>query len=369
MKSNQISALQLVLLLFLYHSFNMFTAATHNVTGNYGLPHLLAILMAILLQALVVLPAWILAEKCQRSPAEAAVWTLGKPGILYPVISSFYLLWVMAFTVYSMAEFMVNAIYPGSSSMFFIATMLICALYAAYLGLEGIARSALIVFVLFTLSILLTVFGVFDRVNLINIPPFSVDEVPSVLTGTWKIMSRSSGIIIYLLVTPYIRSKAKRGFGIMLIAVAVLMELVTFLVSGVLGELGRTQAYPFFMLTTIAEVSILQRMDALHVAIWVMVSFLRIALCLWLIRQQLLLCLPLKQQADKAKWLLPIVTFLGLIFAAAMNENQSLSSQVLAVFTTGLPILLLGTVIPLICLAVGAIRKRLLPPKKEEDLS
>lgn len=369
MKTNQISALQLVLLLFLYHSFNMFTAATHNVTGNYGLTHLLAIPVAVFLQVLVVLPAWILADKCRRSPAEAALWTLGKPGILYPVLSSFYLLWVMSFTVYSMAEFMVNAIYPGSSSMFFIATMLICALYAAYLGLEGIARSALIIFVLFVLSILLTIFGVMDRVNLINIPPFPMEEISSVLTGAWKIMARSSGIIIYLLAAPYVRSKAKRGFWIMLLSIAAFMELVTFLVSGVLGELGRTQAYPFFMLTTIAEVSILQRMDALHVAIWVMVSFLRIALCLWLIRQQLLICLPLKQQADKAKWLLPIVAFLGLIFAAAMNENRLLSSRVLAIFTTGLPILLLGAVLPLLCLAVGAVRKRLVPPEKKGDQS
>lgn len=58
MKNTQISSTQLVFLLFLYHSFNMFTAETHNVTGNYGLPHLLAIPAAVLMQALVVLPAW-----------------------------------------------------------------------------------------------------------------------------------------------------------------------------------------------------------------------------------------------------------------------------------------------------------------------
>ena len=365
MKSTQISSAQLVFLLFLYHSFNMFTAEAHNVTGNYGLPHLLAIPAAVLLQALVVLPAWILAWKCRRGPAEAALWTMGKAGVIYPLASSLYLLWVMAFTVYSMSDFMVNAIYPGSARMFFIVTMILGALYAAYLGLEGIARAAFIIFALFLLSLLLTFGGVMDRAHLINIHPFPDHSFQLVMEGAWKIMSRSSGIVIYLLLLPYVGSHKKRGFWITLASIAALMEAVTFLVSSVLGDLGRTEAYPFFMLTTVAEVSILQRMDALHVAVWVMVSFLRITLCLWLVRQQLLLCLPLKQQAAKNKWLLPVLAAIALLLAAAMNENRDLSSQTLAVFTTGVPILLLGAVFPLVCLIAGGIRKRLIPKNQE----
>ena len=48
-----------------------------------------------------------------------------------------------------------------------------------------------------------------------------------------------------------------------------------------------------------------------------------------------------------------------------MNENRDLSSQTLAVFTTGVPILLLGAVFPLVCLIAGGIRKRLIPKNQE----
>ena len=56
---------------------------------------------------------------------------------------------------------------------------------------------------------------------------------------------------------------------------------------------------------------------------------------------------------------------IALLLAAAMNENRDLSSQTLAVFTTGVPILLLGAVFPLVCLIAGGIRKRLIPKNQE----
>lgn len=366
MKNHQISAAQLVLMLFLYHSYNMFTSSTHNVTGHYGLPHLLAIPVALAIQVVITLPAWLLVRKCRRGPAEAAVWTLGKAGAVYPLISSMYLLLIMAFTVYSMADFMVNAIYPGSSSAFFIVSMVLCALYAAYLGLEGIARSALIVFVLFAVSLLLTFGGVTGRAALINIPPLPDGVVSLVLEGAWRIVGHSSTIVMYLLLLPYVRSHAGRGFGILLAAIAVLMETVTFFVSSVLGELGRMEAYPFFLLTTIAEVSILQRMDALHVAVWVMVSFLRVALCLWVASRQLSLCLPVRQQASRAKWLLPALAAAAAGIAGCMNQVPRFSDGARAVFSTGIPILLLCAVLPAVCLIAGAVRHRLFPAKAKE---
>ena len=138
------------------------------------------------------------------------------------------------------------------------------------------------------------------------------------------------------------------------------MECVVFFISTVLGELAAGEAYPFFLLTTVAQISIFQRMDALHVCVWVAVCFLRVTLFLWTMREQFAACLPLRARENgRARWLLPFFALAAFGVAGGMLMREETAERMLAVLSTGIPILVLIVVIPLVCLLAGWLRGRL----------
>ncbi|MGI5893265.1 MAG: GerAB/ArcD/ProY family transporter [Candidatus Merdivicinus sp.] len=369
MQKGQISAAQLVFTLFLCRSFNLLSAEILNVTGHYGMEHIVAIPLALGIQALLAVPAFWLMKRNSRGMNESMLWTLGKAGILFPICSCIYLLLVAGITVYNLAAFLANAIYPGSSAIFFVITLIIAAMYAAYLGLEGIVRASVILFGALILSLTLTFVGVGERINLINIRPLMEGSMQTILGGSWRIVARSSTVYLFLLLCPKIRSHVKRGFIWYLAAVGILMETVAFFVSAVLGELAVREAYPFFMLTTIAQISIFQRMDALHVTIWVLVCLVRVAIFLWLMKEQFQKCLPLRaQQSQRIRYLLPFFSVLTAATAAVMVGSREAASACLTLLSSGIPVVLLMAGFPLVGLIVGEVRQRFQkrsdPPKE-----
>ncbi len=369
MKTAQISGAQLVLLLFLCRSFNMLTADMHNVTGHYGMEQLLAIPLSLLLQALIALPAFLLMKKSNRGMTESALWTAGKTGVIFPMISCVYLVTVTGITIFNLASFLANAIYPGSSALFFAIALTAAAMFAVYLGLEGLSRAAVIVFFFFLISLFLTTVGVSERIQLLNIRPLEQDSLSVIIEGAWKIFARSSTVYLFVLLVPYVKEKKGKSFIWYLIAVGIMMEVVSFLVTAVLGELGVTEAYPFFMLTTIAQISIFQRMDALHVSIWVMVCFLRVTLFLWVMSRQLHAVLPVRMRENgRERWILPFLSILSVILAAIMLGNRKTADFMLNSISTGIADLVLMAVLPSAFLLVGALRGLFEHQKKEESL-
>lgn len=357
MEQRKISIVQLVILLFLCRSFNQLSADILNVTGHYGMEHLLAIPLALAIQAALAVPAFLLIRKSGRGLTGAAFLTLGKGGIVFALFSCTYLLLAAGITVYNLAAFLANAIYPRSSAVFFIITLVVAGMYAAHLGLEGISRSSVILFGLFLLSLTLTFLGVADRVNMLNLRPLMEGSGSTILEGAWRICARSSTVYLFVLLSARASGKKAKGFGWYLAAVGLMMELVGFFVSTVLGELAVSEAYPFFMLTTVAQISIFQRMDALHVAIWVMVSFLRVAVFLWIMREQFVACLPLNvRENGRVRWVLPF--FAGLVagIAAWMVQSREAAVWFLDFLSSGFMIAALLAGIPLVCLVIGGVR-------------
>ena len=357
MNTNRISGSQLVLLLILCRSFNMLTADMHNVTGHYGMEQLAAIPLSLVLQAVIALPAFLLMRKTGRGMTESALWTAGNAGRIFPLVSCAYLAAVTGITIFNLASFLANAIYPGSSAFFLAAALTAAAFAAVYMGLEGLARAAGILFIFFLVSLLLTTVGVSERIRLLNIRPLETGSLSVIWQGAWKIFARSSTVFLFVLLVPQISRNKAKSFLVYLGAVGLMMEAVSFLVTTVLGELGVDEAYPFFMLTTIAQISIFQRMDALHVSIWVMVCFLRVTLFLWVMREQLRSILSSGfRESGRGRWILPFFSLLSVSLAAVMLRSRKFADMMLDILSTGVADVLLMAVLPAVFLITGAFR-------------
>ena len=361
MEKNQISVFQLVILLYVCRSFNLFTAALHDVGASYGLVHLAAFPVAAVFQLLLMLPAYFLMRATGRGLGETAAYTMGRWGFWFPVLGVGYLLITTSLTVYSMADFLVNAAFSGANAVFFIVTLVLAAGYAATMGIEGISRAALILFVIFTLGLLLIFFGVAERMAPVNVRPFlDGDPVRSVLKGAWMITARSSPAFLFALLAPQVRGNgAGKGFVYYLLATLVLQEAVTFLISSVLGDLAASKAFPLFTLTTIARISVFQRMDAVHLGIWVAISFLRVSVSLWACRELLQSFVPGGKTAARRKWILPFLMIAVVCGAAAMTWNKQMLQKTLDLLSGGWPLAAVLFLSPLVMMVVGGIRKRL----------
>ena len=360
MEKHQISCFQLVVLLYVCRSFNLFTATLHDVGEGYGLMHMAAFPVSAVLQLLIMLPAWWLMRLTGRGLGEAASYTMGKWGVWVPLLGTGYLLVTNSLTIYNMANFLVNAAFPGAEAVFFVVTLVLAAGYAASLGVEGLARAALVFCGALMLGVVLVVAGVAGRIDFINIRPI-VDEHPfqSVFRDAWMITGRSSPVFVYALLAPRARSGAGKGFLWYLLATLLLQELVTFLIAAVLGDLASTRAFPLFSLTTIARLSVFQRMDAIYLGLWVSVCFLRVAVSFRACRELLDPFLSGSKRSTARKWILPFLMTAVACGASAMTRDPALMRAVIQGLSSGWPLLAVLVAGPLVMLAVGLFRKRL----------
>ena len=77
-----------------------------------------------------------------------------------------------------------------------------------------------------------------------------------------------------------------------------LAAIFLFTWQAALGDYAKSQRFPFYTVTKIAEVSIFQRLDSLHVALWVFMALVRLSLFLEVAGKSLARMLP-QQKASK----------------------------------------------------------------------
>ncbi|MEG2597363.1 MAG: hypothetical protein RR977_02960, partial [Oscillospiraceae bacterium] len=154
MTKPKISVSQLVILLALSRLFCTINGILHHTGDGFGVAYLWAIPISALLQFILVLPALYLSEKEGESLITVGYAVWGKGGAVLAMACGIYFLFSAIATVFSLEQFMVNAIYPESSPLFFILTLAAAGAYAAHLGIESISRSAFIVFLIFSGGVL-----------------------------------------------------------------------------------------------------------------------------------------------------------------------------------------------------------------------
>lgn len=360
MDKNQISVFQLVVLLYVCRSFNLFTAILHDVGAGYGAVHLAAFPLAAVFQLALMAPAYLLTRATGRGLGESAAAVMGRWGLWFPVLGAGYLLTTTSLTVYCMANFLVNTTFPGASALFFAGTLVLAAGYAASLGTEGIARAALILCVAFSLGLLAIFLGVIQRLDPLNIQPFPLNGgAAGVIRSAWKIAARSSPVFTFAALSHKTRGKGVgKGFLWYLLASLVLQEIVTFLVAAALGDLAAAKAFPLFTLTTVSQISVFQRMDALHLGVWTAISFLRIAANFCACGELLRPFAPKGETAAGKRRLLVFFMAIAACGGGALIGSLGLLRRLLEALSSGWPLAAALFFGPLLLLGVFGIQKR-----------
>lgn len=359
MEKNRISLLQLVILLFLSRQFTSLTYFPGIGKPVSGTAMLYSYLISAGVLLLLFLPLVIMANRApERSIVMNLQGELGGFGVFGSFLYYGYVVFLGAHTLAHFQFFMTNAVFPQASVWIIILPMLAVASYAAYIGIEGIARSGFLIFIGFLLAFALIIFSSIPNVQLQNLYPIEKNVWTELTKGSYGILSRTTEPILFALLLPYLGGKAGKasvGFSLLF---TVIQEISTFFILTVLGNFSYSQTFPFYSLASMSQISVFQRMDALYMGIWVFVGFIKLSLLL-MVGKDILNAVFLQQGK-------PLPTQLGLWITAGLMLGLAIPAcfkiELLTIsyrfLFNGVVVLLLILFFPLILLIKTAFAKR-----------
>ncbi|MFC3746889.1 endospore germination permease [Paenibacillus sp. GCM10012306] len=186
------------------------------------------------------------------SIVQICIQVVGKPiGSLLALLYIFYFIQLAAFITRNLGDFMKQTLMPLTPLTVFHVMFLFIIGYAVFKGIETIARSSELLFLIMVVTFIFVVclallewdWGRFQGI-------FRMD--------VWKTMKETSSIfgfpflegLIFLMLFPFVQSnKVKSSFILAYAFATILLSLSTFLTIGVLGVTRASHdTYPFFVI-------------------------------------------------------------------------------------------------------------------------
>lgn len=281
MSEGKISCTQLTLLLFLSRIFSILEYTPALGDSMTGMTLLISTALSFLVQCVLVIPMLLLLYRYQDQNVLGCAYLVSP--VLGKITAALFLLLFLAhlsggYAIFSM--FMTNIVYLKSSSMLIIVLLAAVCTTCACFGLQGLARAGSIVFVLFTLSTVFLCLVASDGAEFLNIHMIQEDGILRIIQGTLESTSKNAEFFVLLLLLPQIAKPQKKRACVywFLILVFIFTEVTQFIILSVLGDFGMKQMFPYYALTTVIDISILQRLDSLHVTLWIFTALFHGAL-------------------------------------------------------------------------------------------
>lgn len=274
----QISAGQLVAVLLTSRLAVSMTFAPTVHQLSHGGDFLISLVIQGLLLALLYLPVWWFSRRSKGiSTVDYCLAVMGRGGGAVAVLYALICLYVQVADLLRFSRFADTVLSPDMSRAVLIVALMATAGIAAFYGIQAIARSAAILAVFVTASILLAALALIPRMETVNFPPFLYDGLPPVLSGALEELPRSMELAAVGLLLPYVKGSMAKSWlwwcgGFTAVALVIQVSVV-----GVLGDFGELEAFPYYTAVTSLHVGVLQRLDIVATAVWIGALFLKTA--------------------------------------------------------------------------------------------
>jgi len=281
LREGKISCTQLILLLFLSRVFSVLEYTP--VVGNSmtGITLLIAVALSFVIQCLLVIPMLLLLYRYQGQDILGCAYLVSP--VLGKIAAALLLLVFLAhlsggYAIFSF--FMTNIVYQQGSTLLIVFLLAVVCTACACYGLQGLARAGTIIFVVFSLGAVFVSMVASDSADISNIHMIPEDDLSRIIRYAFESASKNSELFVMLLLLPHIAKPEKKRTCTywFLSLVFVFSEVTGFLILAVLGDFGMEQMFPYYALTTVIDISILQRLDSLHVTLWIFTALFHGAL-------------------------------------------------------------------------------------------
>lgn len=323
--------------------------------GNNMWDHILSAAVSFVLVFIMVIPVYKLCSiRGGIDVANASYLFLGKAGAIICFIYALYFAFVSIYTLSLFDSFVSNAMSPNIPvlALSFMVTIVSC--YAACKGIEGMARASFFILILVIFSFIFITIALLPQVDIKNFTPLMYDGNRQVVNGIILMLSRTSCIPAMAMLFPYAKGNKKRGIVVWNIAVYATIAILITVIVGTLGDYLKTQSFPIYTATCVAEIGILKKLDALYLGVWLAGLFVKMSLFIYLISA----CIK-RVFGEKAN---KISIFMSGIIIAILSFFTSRSIELISVvynFRVIMILTLITTIIiPLILLVMNSIKCR-----------
>lgn len=237
-----------------------------------ALEAILAVVIAEAVRFLLALP--VIIYSWHGNNIHRAVYSKNKAlGWTGAVFAAILLFAAAARTIFNTAQFAMKNLLPHGAVWLIFIFAAGFAVYSAFMGVEGLARSGaifLIAAALITLTVALAdipYMGVNSFLSLIRF-----EDGSSIVGDVIERVFRGGDYLIFAALLPYVSRKdngslGKTGLSFALVS-AVLSAAVTVMNCLVLRELYGRSEFPFLAAASLADISLFKRLDGLAAAVW-----------------------------------------------------------------------------------------------------
>ncbi len=185
--------------------------------------------------------------------------------ILYAVVYFVGILKTIArFDLFASSE-----LFPDADMFIFLMVIIaVCALLSLT-GLGALARASVIFLLIVGLSTAVVMASLHGEIDIFNFTPIFSEGVPEFLKDSLLFAMQATEIGAIAIFTPEITGNIKKSFVSWTVLSALSFSLIFFFVVGSLGSFADTQLFPTYTAVSLASFGLLERVDALETAIWI----------------------------------------------------------------------------------------------------
>ena len=254
-------------------------------------------------------------------------------------------------------QFMTTAIFPETPSIVVASALLLFSVYAARNGIEVIGRLSEFIGPVIMIGILSIAFALSKDMDFKALAPVMEKGFFSLLYGGLYISSLTTEILGLAMVLPYLNDhkKAKTVLISSFLFIVAWFLIITVSVLSTFGPLARGFPFPTFEAVKVINIGdFLDRIEAVHMALWVLGIFIKIAFYLYLTALGIGQLFNLKDYKPLVLPLAAVVLSLGSIIAPSIVELTEFISHEIFTWYALFFILL----VPSILLTTAIIRQK-----------
>lgn len=233
---------------------------------------LLRPLIFIVISIIAMLPSFFIYKRFKMSE-KTGENTEFKKTAFFKVVAGLYAVVYLIGIIRSVARFDLFAsseLFPGSDMTFFIIALIaVCALLSL-LGLGALSRAGGIFIFIVIFATGFVMLSLWQELDFLNFTPLFENGVLKFLWDGLLFGIQASEIGTIILFIPEIKGNISKGFIWWAILSSLTFIAVLFFVIGTLGVFADTQLFPTYTAVTLAKFGLLERMDALETAIWIL---------------------------------------------------------------------------------------------------
>lgn len=241
------------------------------------------IIMRILFGLLVIVPVFMLYK---RNSDENVIGIMrNRSPLLAKITAILYAAAFFYFTVSTIARldvFSGTIIFPETNVNYLLIFVVIACCYGAYMGLQALGRSAVLSLFAVVPAMIFVVAMLVNKIDFLNFSPIFYNGVMPVVKSSFNAAGRTAEYLAVAVALPKVVGNNKKGYVTWIFLQTLTTAALFFTLAGVMGNFTNTQLFPLHTLSSVANFSFFERLDALFTGLWIICAFLKISFFIYL---------------------------------------------------------------------------------------